>query len=116
MAQDAVHFPDGALGDRPALGRRVPQLTERRPGAGDAGQLGRQIGDQGRVEADPLVQPVDRLAGCMEVIELLAVAQPEGVDEIEAGLEIRPWLWLSYRSLLTTLHRLTGYAQETNLE
>ena len=36
------------------------------------------------------MQPIDRLAGCTEVVEVTAATEAEGVDEVEGSLEIGP--------------------------
>ena len=88
MAQDAIDLADRRLVDRALLGRRVPQLTEGSPGASDPGKQRRGVGHEGRVQAGPLMQPIDRLAGCTEVVELAPMGQPERIDEVEACPDI----------------------------
>lgn len=90
MAQDPVDLPDRGGIRRAPLHGRIPQFAERCASPIDPSQRRRRVRHTGRLEAGPLVQPVDRLAGCTKVVELAPTGQARGVDEVDRRLEVDP--------------------------
>ncbi len=88
VAQDAIDFLDRADRRWAALGQGVPKLAECTAGSPDPGQGGLRFLDVSWFQARPLMQPIERRPGCIEVIEGPPPGQAEGVDEVDRRLEV----------------------------